>query len=237
MAFRFPAPIVVSFGEEDFFLDRDLSAFRKQPDRAVVHLEGDEVDEAELVSTCEQQSFDGRPRVVVVDHANKIKEGTILKAYVESRNPKDLDVVLAMVFRSDKLGALWAKNPGKVFVAERKKLKTFESKNEVVTWIEAEAKKIGLKIHPSLPQTMFQIVGGDLYNLAGELRKLLLIVSTGEAAGLDHLKLIVSPGASADWAGRWPGDSGRGGDPVCPAGVHWRRCGRSRAARPAPVRP
>ena len=197
MAFRFPAPIVVSFGEEGFFLDRDLAAFRKQPDRSVIELDGYEVDEHEVVSACEQQSFDGRSRVVIVDNAHKVKEGKTLKAFVESRNPKDLDAVLAMVFRSEKVGSTWSKNPGKVFVAERKKLKTFDNKNEVVEWIPVEAKKIGLKLHPSVPPAMFQIVGSDLYRIAAELRKLQLLTGTSEAT-LEHLKLVVTPAASSD---------------------------------------
>jgi DNA polymerase-3 subunit delta len=198
MAFRFAAPVVVSFGEEDFFLDRDARAFREQPERAVIELDGSETSEADLVDVCSTVTMDARPRVVVVDNAQGVKPGSVLKAYVEGLDARDVSKVLALVFRSGKLPAFWTKLAGKAQIREHKKLKTFETNNEVVKWISEEAKSLQLVVDSRIAAILFQVVGADLYRLSSELRKIRLLLDKGGTVTIDHLRLVVSPTATAE---------------------------------------
>jgi len=204
MGYRFTTPVTVSYGEESFFLDRDLNSFRDQPNRSVVVLDGANTNDAELASTCATLIVDlddpasTKPRAVVVDNAHKFKPEKAMKAYLEGKGPKDLGCVLALVVRGDKPLVFWSKLGDKVTLLERKKLKTFDSNNEVVKWIEQEVKLAKLTIDYRTANIMFHAGGGDLYRLASEIQKLRLIVPAGTAITLDHLKLVMTPGSNVD---------------------------------------
>lgn len=204
MAYRFTTPIVVSFGEEGFFLDHDFNQFRDQPQRTVVALDGADLTDEELVSICSTISVDlddpanTKPRVVVVDDAHKFKAEKAMKAYVEGKAPDDYGCVLALIFRSEKLPSFWAKQGSKVTVREHKKLKTWDNNNEVIRWLLEEAKRLKLSLDAKMAAGMFQIAGDDLYRLSSELRKLLLLVGPGVPVTVDHLKLVLSPGTTAE---------------------------------------
>lgn len=206
MSFRLTAPVVLSFGEEEFFLDRDLQWLKAYPKREVVFLDGYDVTEDQLVSICETVMFDfdepekTQPRLVVVDNANKLKLEKRYKAYVEGRQPGDLSTVLACVFRSDKLPAAWLKVNEKIAqVRKHEKLKTYDNNNEVIKWTSEEAKRIKLKMDPKVAVALFQLTGGDLYRISNELNKLLLVAGEG-TADLSHVKLVgVQTSGSTPW--------------------------------------
>jgi DNA polymerase III delta subunit len=206
MGYRFKTPVVVSFGEEAYFLDKDLALFQDQTAYSVVTLDGSDVTDAEVVSVCEtvQIDFDDpsnlKPKAVVLDNAGKLKGDKALKAYLESRDPQDLSVVLAAVVRSDKCPAIWSKLGKKATVVERKKLKTWDNNNEVVAWVMAEAERLGLKLDIKIATSMFQVVGSNFYVLASELSKLRVLVGAGARVTVDHLKLVMTPSTTA---GSW----------------------------------
>lgn len=208
MSFRLTAPIVLSFGEEEFFLDQDISWLRRYPNRDVVYLDGDDVDDLQIVSACETFSVDfddpsnTKPRLVVVDNANKVKVDKRFKTFLEGRKKGDTSSVLAVIFRSDKLPAAWVKlDKSASQVREHKKLKTWDNNNEVVEWANKEAARIKLKIDPKVSRALFQITGGDLYRISNELQKILLLVGTEKTADLTHVQLVSSRTAGADpWA-------------------------------------
>lgn len=206
MPIRFPTPFIASFGEEDFFLDRDFDQFRDQPQRTVITLDGLTISDEELVSICSTMVVDlddpaaSKPRVVVVDNAQKLKADKALKVYAEGKSKKDLDCVLALIVRSDKLASSWTKLGDKITVREFKKLKTWDNNNEVVKWVQDEAESYKLKVDQRTAAAMFSVVGPDLYRLSSELRKLSLLVGSGTVTG-EHLKSVMVPGSTVEpWA-------------------------------------
>jgi len=203
MGYRFSTPIVVSFGEETFFLDRDFNSFRDQPNSLVTVLDGADTSESEVVSVCETFQVDLedptniRPRVIVVDNAQKLKAEKALKSYVDTREKEDTSAVLALVFRSDKCPTFWTKFGPKVTVCEHRKLKTWDNNNEVVKWVLSEAERIGLSLDSKIALSMFQIAGTDLYVLASELQKLKLLVGAKSPVKVEHLQLVMTPASTA----------------------------------------
>jgi DNA polymerase-3 subunit delta len=203
MGYRFTTPVVVSFGEEPFLLDRDLNSFRDQKNYAVTLLNGSDVSDSEVVSTCEtyQIDFDDPtnilPRVTVVDNANKLKADKRLKAYLDSRDLNDLSAVLAVVIRSASLPAFWAKFGARATIIEHKKFKTWDNNNEVVKWVLEEASRIKLSLSLQIAQAMFQVDGADLYRLSSELGKLKLLVGKSPVT-VEHLRLVMTPTSTVE---------------------------------------
>jgi DNA polymerase III subunit delta len=206
MGYKFTKPFVVSFGEEQFFLDRDLNAFRDQQDYRVKLLDAGVASEAEVVSACETIAIDFddpthiQSRVVVVDNGEKLKSDKSLKAYLERRKADDLSSILAVVIRAKAAPAFWTKLGAKVTLREHPKLKTWDSNNEVVKWVQSEAERIGLNLSGQIASVMYQTAGSDLYRLASELQKLRLLVGPKKPVTIEHLKLVMAPSsATSPW--------------------------------------
>lgn len=196
---RFLSPVIVSFGDEDFFLDQDLEAFRKQPDRTVILTDGEEFKkDQDLVSLCQSHTAEPKPRVVIVDNAQDLKPEKALKAYLDELKAKDLYVVLALVFRSPKLLAFWSKLGDKVTLLERKKLKTYETNNEVIKWIETEIRRVGLKAEARVANVIYLGTGPDLYRISNEIQKLRMLVGEGGTITVEHLQSILTVGSTVD---------------------------------------
>lgn len=192
-------PITVSFGAESFFVTQDLLQFRSQPSRTAVLLEGSDLTDQVLVNLCSSPPMDFRdpaatkPCVVVVDNAHKFKPGKALKSYLEEK--EDLSCILALAVYG-KLPTFWAKLPEKkVTLIEHPKLKTWGA-NEVVSWIEATSRELGLTLDSTIAKAVFHITSGDLYRINSELRKLLLLVGRSAPVTLEHLQLVLAPGTT-----------------------------------------
>jgi DNA polymerase III delta subunit len=189
-------PFIVSFGGEAYFLDQDLVRARSWKDRTITQLDGDVVTEAEVVSVLESRSFDQTDRVVILDDAQKVKADKALKAYIEAKDSKDESVVFVVIVRAEKLPEIWGQAARKGRLIEHKVLKTWDNNNEVVRWISMEATKLDLSLDKEIPGMLFQLVGADLYSLAGELRKLQLLLGRGRATVADLRKVLAaSPSA------------------------------------------
>lgn len=191
-------PFIVSFGPETYFLDRDLVRARSWKDRSIVQVDGDEVNDVELVSICETRGFDGQDRVVILDDAQKVKGDKALKAYIADKSPSDGSTVLVVIVRSEKLPDIWAQAAKKGKLLEHKKLKTYENNNEVVKWITSEAMRLELGLDKMVAEVLFQYVGSDLYKIQSELQKLQLLIGKGNKATLDHLRKVIAPSPSAE---------------------------------------
>ena len=205
MAFRFTTPVVVSFGEEPFFLDQDLKLFGKSTGYAITRLDGSEVNSSKVVqalvsSQINFDDLDNTPvNLVIVDNANKLKVEKALKGYLDSLEPKDLSAILVVVSRSASVTGIWAKLGDKAVVREHKKLKTWDNNNEVVKWVQDESARVGLKVDPRVALAMYQVAGDDLYRLSSEIHKLKLLVGKG-AVTLEHLNLVMTPSSTvASW--------------------------------------
>jgi DNA polymerase III subunit delta len=190
-------PFVVAYGEEDFLLDRDRLKARTWAGRQVVTLNGDGLQDYELVEICRQGSFDESMRVVILDEANKVKGDKALKSYIKDKDERDITTILVAVVRSDKLSDVWTQAGKKGLIIHRPKMKTYESDNEVVKWLAVEAKRVGIRLAKGVAEKLFEFAGPDLGNLAGEIQKLELIIGRGSEATLDHLRLVLAPSPSA----------------------------------------
>ena len=193
-------PVEVSFGAESFFLDRTIEYARtakKFADRTFVLLNGDGMTDVELVGICETRSMDDALRVIIVDEANKIKGDKALKAYIEEKSIKDDSTILVVIVRSDKCPDVWVQAAKKGKLTEHKKLKTYEENNEVVKWIDSEAREIGLSLDTGLSEEVFKRLGNDLHRISNELRKLQILVGKRKATAKDF-DLVVAPSPMAD---------------------------------------
>lgn len=183
-------PFVLSFGAENFFLDEDLQRGLKYAGRNLTVLDGDKLKGAALVDTCETQCFDGADRVVVVDNAHKIKVDKTLKVYIDEKDVTDTSVVLVAICRNERLPEVWGAAAKKARIIEHKKLKTWDSNNEVLAHIPKLARRLGLTLAKEVPEALYKFVGADLYKISNELRKLAVLVGSGGTATLDHLRSV-----------------------------------------------
>lgn len=201
MAFKFPAPIVVCFGEEEFFLDRDSRSFRAQStDRMIYEFDGRELEDYQLVSIAETRTMDNRPRLILIDHAEKLKPEKALKAYIEGIDPKDLSVVLVLLIRTPKCPMFWTKlkETKKAYVKEYPKLKTYDNNNQVVEFIGEELKKAGVRFETKTIEAVYNLTGPDLYRLQSEIQKFALLVGKGNMLTMQHVGSILTIGSNAD---------------------------------------
>lgn len=195
--------LFVSFGEEEFFLDREIQKLKLRSGVNVVVHDGYEINEASLLDSLEQRGFDERPRLIVLDNAQKVKGDKALKAYFQEWN--GLCVFHAIV-RSDKLSSFWSDAGKKGSIQEYKKLKTWDNRNEVVNWMRGEAKSLGVQLDEPNAKDIFQIVGGNLYRLSNELRKLSIYVGKGGTISRDKWTQVLTvsnisePWEIAEWA-------------------------------------
>ncbi len=189
-------PFLVSFGAEHLILDRDIERARAWSNRSVCLLDGDGLSDAELISICETSTE--QPQTVIVDDAQKVKGDKLLRAYIRDKVATDLSVVLVAIVRTEKLPDVWAIEASKAKTFERKKLKTWESNNEVVKWISSEAERLKVYFDKGVDQMLYQNVGPDLYLLANEIRKLAILVGPMGKIEKKHLQLVVSPSPVSD---------------------------------------
>lgn len=191
-------PFVVVFGGEDYLLDRERMKARTWTGRQVVTLSGDGLADHELVEVCRTGTFDESLRVVILDEANKIKGDKALKAYIADKAENDISTILVAIVRSEKLPEVWATAGKKGRIIERPKFKTWDRNNEVVKWVNEEAKKLGIRLAKGVDETLFALVGHDLGRLAGEIQKLEILIGRGNEASLDNLRLVLAPSPSAE---------------------------------------
>jgi DNA polymerase III delta subunit len=191
-------PFVVAYGAEEFLLDRVRMWARTWTGRQVLTFSGDGLTDQELVSTCQMASYDESPRTVIVDEANKIKGDKALKAYINDKSDKDTGTILVAILRTEKLPDVWAQAGKKGRLISHPKLKTYESNNEVLRWIEGEAERAKIRLGKGVADALFLHIGHDLGRLAGDIGKLQVFVGRGAEATLADLKKLIAPSASAE---------------------------------------
>lgn len=191
-------PFIVFYGQEEWFLDQDIERSRAWKGRAAVLLDGEGMPDHEVVSICETAPTDGLPRVVIVDNANRLKGDKALARYIEEKSPTDASTVLVAIIRSEKLPEVWSKAGKKGRVSEYKKLKTWDSNNEVVKWLESEVKGLNRRFAPNVAMALFNAIGHDLHKLSNEIRKLCLIVPSGGSISIEDVRLVVAPSPTSD---------------------------------------
>lgn len=197
---KYPTPIIASFGEEEFFIDRDMRSMMADTARFLVRLDGSDLTDRDLIGACEAYDIDATPRLVLVDNAEAYKPDKTMKAFIAGLDPSNLFSVLGLFFRTDKLPAFWAKvDPQCIRRREHRKLKTYDNDNEVIGFISSEGKKAGLRLD-GFASAIYRATGPDLYRIVNEIGKLALIAGNGPVTQ-EHLDTTLTSSVGVDvWA-------------------------------------
>lgn len=183
----------VSYGTESLLLDRELLKVKntsKKQHRVVVQVPP---NVEAVVSACTQVSFfqDQASKTVIVDDAQKLKDDGSLKEYIEQHGGGDQTILCAIIRHKD-LSPVWKLAAAKGKTTKCMRLKDWDSNNEVVRWIDAEAIRLRLKLDKGVAESMFRVVGNDLYRLSNELRKFLFLVGVDGKVTTEHLALVLT---------------------------------------------
>jgi DNA polymerase III delta subunit len=202
-------PFMVYSGTEEYDLDRQISRFREgyKQSRQVILLDGKHTDSSEVVAACEEYSFlDERDRLVILDHAEAVKNTAPIKAYIEAKDPSDLSAVLVAVLRptvkderitTANVTGVWAK-AAKFYATTFDMARHWDTKAKLVR-LNEEAGILGMRLDKGVAEALLTVVGDDLYSLTNELKKLSLLVGEHGTVTLQHVKKVVTqkPPASA----------------------------------------
>lgn len=183
-------PFIVAYGDEDYLLDREALSARSQKNRLITCLDGNKLKDTDVVNACDELSYDGSDRIVVLDNAQKVKGDKSLISYVESKDPKDRSSVLVAIVRAQKLPALWSKVGKYGVVLEHKRLAPWEE-SKAISRIETEAKTLGVRLGEGVPELIIRGTGFDLGRHVGELRKL-SFVTKGIVQKTDVQRILLS---------------------------------------------
>lgn len=195
-------PFMVYSGTEEYDLERQIAKFRAgyEQSRQVIVLDGRDSGGSEIVATCEEHSFtDERNRLVIVDHAESVKDTAPLKKYIEAKDPTDLTLVLVAVLRptTTKDGKIstakldvWAK-AAKFYANTYDKIPYYKTDLKLDR-INKEADTLGVRLGKGVDEGLLSLVGYDLYVLTNELRKLSLLVGDQGTVTLDHVRKVVA---------------------------------------------
>lgn len=183
-------PFVVSFGDEDYFLDRDLEK-AKLAKRRILRLDAkDGLTDVQLVDHCETYSED--PRTIIVDNAQKVKGDKALKAFIEARDITDTSLVLVAIVRSMKLPEAWSLAISKGKSYERKSPKPWEAEDTFLKFITTEATRQRIVIKGDVAAMLYTYVGPDYYRLANEIKKLAIFVGQPGTVSKEHVSRLTT---------------------------------------------
>jgi len=188
-------PFVISFGKEDFLLDRDLYKARQWVGRRTILLDGEEINGEQLVSLCD--GYSENPRTIIVDNAHKMKGDKPFRAYIESKQPEDSSVIIVGIVRSEKLPDVWSLAMAKGKGYERKAFKSWDN-SALSTWIKLEVGNLKSSIDDETIKFLIQCVGTDLYRLSNEIKKLALYAGSLGKIQRDHIVLVTTTSPKAD---------------------------------------
>lgn len=162
------------FGDEDHLLNQALDELRSKSSREIVVFDGDGLDAQEIVSFCEART--GSLRGVIVDEAQKLKNGEAMLQFIKERDPEDKSVFLMFVVRSDALKDAWMKMAVERGRGVRHvKPKPWETDKQIAR-IHAEASRLGVRAGEGVPELLLKVLGYDLALIANELGKASYIV-------------------------------------------------------------
>jgi DNA polymerase III delta subunit len=197
---------IVSFGGNDFALDRDIDQACKSK-RRIIRLDGDGLTESALLEQC--QSYNDEPRTLIVDNAQLVagsttkskvkgkgkekpsKELSQLKAFIDERDPRDQTLVLMAVVRSEKLPEVWELAGNKGAKYQRSLPKPWDT-STYTAFIAKEAMRHSVSIDPKAIDMLFLLAGNDFYRLSNEVRKLAIYVGQPGTITIQHIDLVTT---------------------------------------------
>jgi len=196
-------PVYVIGGSDRAKVDRALARLRTRVgEDAVERLSALEAPAADAVAACNAGGlFAAGGRVVLVDDAERWKaaDHKTLAAYLESPAP---DTVLALVTADSPTGT-----PLEKVCAKHGDILAYELPKRLPEWVAAQLEARGVRADRDACQTLVQLVGDDVHELAGEIDKLATWAAGQEIAAADVEALVaarvdVPPFALTDAWGR-----------------------------------
>ncbi len=190
--------VIVVGGEEEYFIDQDVEYFRRFKGYTLKEFDGSSVEDTAFVSASQTPSIDFEALtlskdVLVLKDAQELRSDKALKAYFEKYSEwKDTSRFHLVVYHG-KVPSFWAKTQAQVRVHD--KLKSWESQNEVLDWLQGEVKSRGIHLSPELVKSIYLVVGPDLYRLSSELKKLSLYLD-GKPGSQEDIRSVITPGTS-----------------------------------------
>lgn len=196
-----PRVFNVFYGDESYFLDRELQRAQRWPDRYVISLDGEEATEDTVVEALGDVSMDERRgTVVLVDNAEKIKVASTLIAYANQRDLKDKSSLLVALCRSSRLPKGWAEVAKKGRAIEHAQLKPWQ-KDQLEARLSREVDALGLVLSKEAFELLFRVYGADQIGcMINEVRKASFLLSKGATLSRDLvLSLCSKRYAAAPW--------------------------------------
>lgn len=198
--------LLVAYGAEGYHLDSVLLGAKAWDDRDIRQLDGTKVSDSDILNELRSSNYEGLPVTVIVDNAEEVteSESRLLRAYLGSKSSHDLDSVLVVISRSEKLPSMWESiSNGKA--VNYPKLKAFgEGKsNEVIKYIKDRTVKFGFSFEDGADVIFFRATGGDLYVINNEFRKLHALASVTKETKITKkmiLKFVVSNTTADPWS-------------------------------------
>lgn len=184
-----PGPFRVLFGDEDHLLNLDLGDLKTKSSREIVSFDGDGLDAQEVVSFCEAHT--ASLRGVIVDEAQKIKNGEALDRFIKDRDPNDKSVILMLIIRSATLKDAWMKtavNRGQS--VKHVKPKPWETEKQIAR-VHAEAKRLRVRLAKGVPELLLKVLGYDLSLIANEISKASYLVSDDKIVDQDMVRSLI----------------------------------------------
>jgi DNA polymerase III delta subunit len=179
----------VLYGDENHLLDQALIEVQSSGTREIFRFDGDGLNADELVSFCESRT--SGLRGVIVDDAQKIKNGEALLKFIEGRSPDDKSVFLLFVFRTDNLKDAWAKAAADRGKAVRHlKPKPWET-NKQIARIQEEARRVGVRLGEGVPEVLLRFLGYDLALIANEIQKSAYLVGADNVVGKEAILSLI----------------------------------------------
>ena len=170
-------PVYIFDGEEPFFIDRALemiineSLLENERDFNLNVLYGRDTDALTVISHAKRYPMMSERTVVIVREAQDLKDIELLSNYVKAPQSS---TILALGIKGKKLDRRKAlfktlRNSSNAIHIEFKKI----YENQISTWINTEAKALGLNMSDKASILLAESIGSDLSRIMQELEKLL----------------------------------------------------------------
>lgn len=186
-------------GEEPFYIDTLVDAFEKdllsesEKDFNFCVLYGKDSDKNAVLNEIRKPPMFAEKTLVILKEASQFKELALLEPYLDSI-PSTTVFVIAHKYKKIDARTSFGKK-----VKKLNALTTFDKVKEehLHTWISNHCKENAIKIHPETIALLAQHIGNDLQQIANELEKISLNISSNEEITNEHIEKYV--GISKDY--------------------------------------
>jgi DNA polymerase-3 subunit delta len=189
-------PVYLIAGSDRPKVDRAVARLQGRFDHdAVEHLDASEVGGEDAVASCNVMGlFGAGQRLVVVDNVEawKAPDAKEVATYLKSPAPGTTLALVANDLKKDAPIAKAVAGAGDVLIWD-------VTAKAVPRWIADQFKLHGTKAEPEACRLLAELVGDDLYELAGEVEKLATWADEAEVTESDVAQLVAPRAESPPW--------------------------------------